>query len=65
MLKPMICNHLLTCLLHSRDYECAVDLIGRMESFGYRLNSEEFATTLTLLHHYRKGKKRKITIRKD
>lgn len=66
MLKPMICNHLLTCLLYSRDYkECAVDLIGRMESFGYRLNSEEFATTLALLQHYQKGKKRKITIRKD
>ena len=53
MLKPMICNHLLTCLLNSQAYkECAVDLIGRMESFGYHLNSEEFATTLTLLHQY-------------
>jgi len=41
MLKPMICNHLLTCLLNSQDYEeCAVDLIGRMESFGYRLNQK-------------------------
>ncbi|RHN69828.1 hypothetical protein MtrunA17_Chr3g0128991 [Medicago truncatula] len=65
MLKPMICNYLLTCLLSSRAYkECAVDLIGGMESLGYRLNSEEFATTLALLTPILKRKERKNNTQK-
>ncbi|GAU29661.1 hypothetical protein TSUD_53130 [Trifolium subterraneum] len=42
MLKPKICYDLLVRLLDSQ-YEWAVHLIGRMESFGYRSDSLEIA----------------------
>jgi hypothetical protein len=60
MLRPKICNHLLDHLLDSQYYkEWAVDLIGRMESFGYRLDLAEYRTIESRLPQYQKRKKRK------
>ncbi|CAK8567789.1 unnamed protein product [Lathyrus sativus] len=66
MLRPMICNHLLVFLLVSRDYkEWAIDLIGRMESFGYRLDSNEYSRTVYLIDQYLNRKQRKIYLQRD
>ncbi|KAK2369344.1 pentatricopeptide repeat-containing protein [Trifolium repens] len=60
MLKPKICYHLLVRLLDSQYFkEWAVDLIGRMESFGYRLDSVEI-TRQCLFYASTKKKAKKI-----
>jgi hypothetical protein len=65
MLKPKICYHLLVRLLDSQYYkEWAVDLIGRMESFGYRLDSVEI-TRQCLFYANTKRKQRKSTLGRD
>jgi pentatricopeptide repeat protein len=61
MLRPRICYHLLNHLLHSKYYkECAVNLIGRMKSFGYPLDSAEYRTIGSRLPNTKKESKEKM-----
>jgi pentatricopeptide repeat protein len=61
MLRPRICYHLLNHLLHSKYYkECAVNLIGRMKSFGYPLDSAEYRTIGSCLPNTKKESKEKM-----
>jgi pentatricopeptide repeat protein len=61
MLRPRICYHLLNHLLHSKYYkECAVNLIGRMKSFGYPLDSAEYRTIWSRLPNTKKESKEKM-----
>jgi pentatricopeptide repeat protein len=61
MLRPRICYHLLNHLLHSKYYkECAVNLISRMKSFGYPLDSAEYRTIGSCLPNTKKESKEKM-----
>ncbi|RYR23261.1 hypothetical protein Ahy_B03g068514 isoform B [Arachis hypogaea] len=61
MLRPRICNKLLKCLLLSIDKkDYAIDLVDRMQSHGYCLNSHQYDKAMYVIRRLRRRRSNKM-----